>query len=98
MAQNCTITGPTEGCANSPATFSVQADPGDQVSWSTSTNQTAQGGSAQFTFPQYGQVKITVTITKPDGSKCTQDLIFEVHDLPTADFSIDSDPYQCYSN
>jgi len=97
LAQNCTITGPTEGCVNAPNTFEVSTQPGETVSWTTSDNQTAPGGTAQFTFSNPGNVIITVKITTLGGAVCTQDLSFTVNDAPKAAFNLLSDPTQCYS-
>ena len=96
-AQNCTITGPAEGCEGTPIGFSVNAQPGETVSWTTTSGQSATGGSAQFTFGTPGTVTITVTITTPGGSSCTQDLVFTVNAKPTAGFTLLSAPFQCYS-
>lgn len=98
-AQNCTITGPAEVCAADPAAFTVNAQPGDVVVWSTSTGQTANGASAQFTHAAPGNitVTITVTITTPGGSTCTQNATLTVNDLPTSSFTLLSSPSQCYN-
>lgn len=96
-AQSCNILGPTEGCAQAPASFQVSTNPGDVVSWSTTTGQTATGGQASFTFQNPGNVTITVKVTAANGTTCTQDLVFSVNALPVAAFDLLSAPFQCFT-
>lgn len=97
IAQNCTISGPNEGCAGTPATFSVAAGAGDVVSWTTTAGLSSNTATTSFTFTTPGTVTITVTITQPGGSSCTQDLVFTVNAVPTAKYTLLSAPFQCYS-
>lgn len=83
---------------NSPNSFVVSTQPGETVSWTTSDNQSATGGTAQFTFSNPGNVIITVKVTAAGGASCKQDLSFQVNDAPKAAFKLLSDPTQCYSN
>lgn len=96
-AQNCTITGPSEGCAKSNIQFSVNAATNETVTWSASNGATATGGTATFNFASFGQQTIKVNITGPNGN-CSDSIVFTVFDIPSTNFELLSDPNQCYSN
>lgn len=97
-AQNCTISGALEVCEGDPASFSVNANMGDVVGWTTSSGFNASGGVASFTHASMQSVTITVTITAVGGGTCTQNVTLEVHAKPTASFTLLSAPTQCYKN
>lgn len=98
QAQNCTISGPTEGCEGTAFTFTVPASPGDVVTWNTKTAGSGTGGSATFTFSGAQIETISVKVVAANGDSCKNSVNFEVFAKPNANFTLLSgDKVQCYN-